>query len=414
MRIERLTLQHFRGIRSLELPLGRTTVLVGANGAGKSAVLEALAILAAQLVWRIRGQPNKARRIAGTDVQNGADFAQVTAQATLEGRPVQWSVGSTKAGQSKSGSKSDLEDLNQAVRALWPEEQNCSHAAYPLAVFYDVKRAVVEIPLRVREVPETGPLAAYQNALDSGGADFKRFFSWFRNQEDWENENRVDDPSYRDPLLEPVRQAIEHFTGLSNLRVQRRPKRMTLQKGEEKLSVQQLSDGEQCYLALVGDLARRLALLNQDGEDPLQGSGLAIIDEVELHLHPGWQREIIPKLEATFPNCQFVLSTHSPQVLSHVRSEDVWILSQQEGEIVAEQPDLTYGVDSSLLLQSVLGVAERNPEVKRALDGLFSQIDEGNLDEARAQLSHLRATYGSLPQLARADAILTRKERVGR
>lgn len=421
MRIERLTLQHFRGIRCLELPLNRITVLVGANGAGKSAVLEALAILASQLVWRIRGQTSKARHIGSDDdVHNGTAFARLHARASLGPDCIEWQLVRRRSSRGAPVRHADVEPrsqlkaLNHAVEQLWGQEAP-ERRAYPLAAYYDVKRAVVEIPLRVRETVDADPMVAYDSALEPGGVDFRRFFSWYRNQEDWENEERVDDPNYRDPLLAPVRKAIEHFTGLSGLRVNRRPRmRMTLQKEGEEFSVQQLSDGEQCYLALVGDLARRLALLNQDAPDPLQGPGLVIIDEVELHLHPGWQREIIPKLEQTFPACQFVLSTHSPQVLSHVRPEDVWILSQRDGEVVAEQPNLTYGVDSSLLLQTVLGVEERNPEVKRALDDLFACIDQGDLQAARTKLDGLRQAYGGLPNLARAEAILTRKERVGR
>lgn len=81
------------------------------------------------------------------------------------------------------------------------------------------------------------------------------------------------------------------------------------------LDVLQLSDGEKCTLALFGDIARRLAIANPSLDDPLQGDGVVLIDELELHMHTSWQRKVISMLKKTFPNIQFIITTHSPQIL---------------------------------------------------------------------------------------------------
>jgi predicted ATP-binding protein involved in virulence len=86
-----------------------------------------------------------------------------------------------------------------------------------------------------------------------------------------------------------------------------------------------LSDGEKCLLAMVGDLARRLAIANPDYPDALQGEAIVLIDEIELHLHPSWQRNIIPALKRTFPKCQFIITTHSPQVLSYIQPKNIYL-----------------------------------------------------------------------------------------
>ncbi|WP_309143275.1 AAA family ATPase [Nostoc sp. CHAB 5836] len=127
----------------------------------------------------------------------------------------------------------------------------------------------------------------------------------------------------------------------SKLRVRRSPLRMTVIKQGEELIVNQLSDGEKCLLAMVGDLARRLAIANPSLPDPLQGSGVVLIDEIELHLHPKWQREIIPALTRTFPNCQFIVTTHSPQVISQVKPEGIYILEKTDEGVVARRPERT-------------------------------------------------------------------------
>src|SRR5262249_41436262 len=155
---------------------------------------------------------------------------------------------------------------------------------------------------------------AYEGALAQGRSDFPLFFEWFRAREDLENETRIHDSEYRDHQLEAVRRAVHALVPeLDNLRVQRSSMRMLVDKGAQTFFVDQLPDGERCLLAMVGDLARRLAMANPYADDPLRGGGVALIDEIELHLYPGWQRRVIPALEQTFPNCQFILTTHSPQ-----------------------------------------------------------------------------------------------------
>lgn len=133
--------------------------------------------------------------------------------------------------------------------------------------------------------------------------------------------------------------------------------------------VNQLSDGEKCLLAMVGDLARRLAIANPGLSDQLQGKGVVLIDEIELHLHPKWQREIIPALTRTFPNCQFIVTTHSPQVVSHVKPQRIYILEKIDNGIVAKRPSSSFGRDSNSILEDLMDVPERPQHIKdRLLD----------------------------------------------
>ena len=114
----------------------------------------------------------------------------------------------------------------------------------------------------------------------------------------------------RDPQLEAVRRAVPILIdGFKNLRVQRAPLRMVVTKGASTLYVDRLSDGEKCLLAMVGDIARRLAMANPYADDPLLGGGVILIDEIELHLHPLWQRLVVPALEHMLPTA----SSSSPR-----------------------------------------------------------------------------------------------------
>lgn len=92
------------------------------------------------------------------------------------------------------------------------------------------------------------------------------------------------------------------LNGFSDVAVEERPLRLTVRKDGARLSLQQLSDGERAFIAMLGDLVRRLALANPELANPLEGHGVVLIDELELHLHPRWQREVVDKLRTSFPN----------------------------------------------------------------------------------------------------------------
>lgn len=289
-----------------------------------------------------------------------------------------------------------------------------------LAVSFPVDRNVLDIPTRVRDIPPFDhPLAALDHAL-AAGVDFRTFFTWFREREDLENERRLGgDPDHRDPQLSAVRRAITQtldvFDG-SSLRVQRSPQRMVIEKQGQQLSLQQLSDGERCALALVGDLARRLAIAQPGLRDPLQGRGVVLIDEIELHLHPRWQRQLLRRLCETFPRCQFIVTTHAPAVLSEVPAESIHLLRVEDHTLRCRRPDAAFGLDVGVIIEDLMGGDARPPGIRARLDALLDLIDEDAIDTAREHLTRLRDEIGRAddPELLRAAALLRRREVLGR
>lgn len=411
MKVKRLALYDFRGIEKLELDLTEpVTCFVGVNGAGKSAVLDALAIALSQLTARISGQPHKARPIALDDIRHEASFARIEITVELRGAVVTWAIVTNrkKGSYNDSRRKSSLEALNHAVTQLtqeWEHVESERQEPYslPLAVYYDVNRAVLDIPVRVRESLTNNPNEVYRDALDHGGADFKRFFIWFRNREDYENEQRRDSPNYRDPALEAVRQAITTFTGFREPRIRRRPSRMTVIKGALEFNVAQLSDGERNMLAMVGDLARRFSVLNTGLTNPHEGKGVALIDEIDLHLHPRWQRDVVANLQTTFPNCQFILTTHSPQVIGELPPESVMLLS--EGGLLGHA-EHALGLSSGEVLEQLMEVSALNHPVQGEIERIQTLLDADKTNQAREQLSRLRSKVGTIPAVLELEAAI--------
>ena len=167
-----------------------------------------------------------------------------------------------------------------------------------------------------------------------------------------------------------------------------------------------LSDGQRIMLTLVGDLAKRAAVLNPHLGDAAQTEtpGVVMVDELDLHLHPRWQRRVIRDLKATFPSLQFIATTHSPQLIGQAEPQEVTLLDGGE----ATNPPRSFGVDSSRVLEEVMGASARDREVQGLLARLFKLVDEEDFDRARALLADVEQKLGSDdPEVARARALMT-------
>jgi len=414
VKVKRLKMKSFRGISdlTLEFDTDEPTVFIGINGVGKSSILECLAILLSWLTKRIQTPNSNGRSFNDEDdIKNGCKETHNEITISINDWPeVVWSLTKVRKGRSKDTS-SNLGDLKKVVDHIHSQLDANSYAALPLVVYYPTNRAVLDIPLRIRKKHSSDQITAYDEVLTGGKIDFRRFFEWFREREDLENEERLNNNNeYRDRQLQAVRYAFANLLdGFSNLRVRRSPLRMTVNKQGEEVIVNQLSDGEKCLLALAGDLARRLAIANPDRNyNPLEGSGVVLIDEIELHLHPKWQRAIIPNLKKTFPNCQFIITTHSPQVISDLK----WVhllRSTPEGIAIDRVP--SFGKDSNRILETLMGTPERPQQIKEDLRELFRLIDKGELGKAREFRQNLADKMGEEdPEFVRADWLIQRKE----
>ena len=415
MRLKSLDISGFRGIPDLHLEFPeRINVLVGVNGVGKSAVLDCTAIMLSRLIGRIRSTAGTGRFFSDSDISNGASETRNEIEICFQGESVRWTVFKSRRGRRRQ-KITKLDKLREHVEMFHSQLEEDRRTSLPLAVYYPVHRAVLDIPLRIRKRHPFDRLAAYDQALSGEWSSFRIFFEWFREREDLENERRLATPRFRDLQLEAVRTAIERFLpGFRKLKIRRSPLRMVVKKDGEDLIVNQLSDGEKCTLAMAGDLARRMAIANPFTGDPLESEGIILIDEVDLHLHPGWQRRVTTALTRTFPNCQFLLSTHSPQILGHLDRESIWILQRTPSGVGAERPDDAYGQTTNRILEDIMDVPDRPPEIKDGLTKLFLAIEQGKIAKARKLLGRMQGRIGTDPDLVKARTLIRRKEVLGK
>ena len=160
-------------------------------------------------------------------------------------------------------------------------------------------------------------------------------------------------------------------------------------------------------MALIGDIARRLAVMNPELEDPLRGDGIVLIDEVDMHLHPQWQRSLIEQLTTTFPNCQFVLTTHSPLVISNSKNVLTYLIGEDD---VKPLPSL-YGDDANTVLLEIMDTDIRNAEVNEKLNDALDAIHDSDIAKAKRLIQELDADLPTRNiELSKAKLLLRKKE----
>ncbi|MGN0291024.1 MAG: AAA family ATPase, partial [Lachnospiraceae bacterium] len=306
MKINTLELKNFKALSHVCMDLeGKSAILFGVNGTGKSSVLKSINLLYANIINQIVNRKELKQSYALTleDIQYGKSETNISAEFILEGEIIPYSRTMVRKSGKKTHNIKNLKKIVESFQDKYFSDEDQDNI--PIFVNYGTNRLVLDIPLRIRTHHEFDIYSAFEKAIENR-IDFRTFFEWYRDQEDYENHCKVEkaDLNYKDRSLEAVRKAVMvMLKDCDNLRVSRKPRlEMKIDKQGIGLNVSQLSDGEKCTMALFGDLARRLTIANPNMENPLLGEGVVLIDEVELHMHPSWQREILKKLKNTFPN----------------------------------------------------------------------------------------------------------------
>jgi len=451
MQIKKLELKNFAIFENLVVDFapqnqaqGKVTVFIGNNGTGKTAILKALALSLTWLVARIERERGSGSPINELDISNGTNFAQISLMVEEQGKAFQWTLAKTAKGK-KSKAESSLTEATKLADIYRTQFTENNKTSFPLIIYYPVERVVLDVPLKIRTKHSFEQLDGYDNSLQ--GVDFRRFFEWFRDREDIENEDKdnffkrleqlaedktpissLSDEKMRlflnmmeehveDIQLKAVRDALHSFMpNFSDLRIQRKPRLQMLvnKKGIDKpLDVLQLSQGEKSLMALVGDIARRLAIMNPALENPLLGEGVVMIDEIDMHLHPRWQQTILTDLTKVFQNIQFIITTHSPQVLSTIPHHQIRILNN--GTICTVEDAGTQGAEASRILQQIFDVNLRaqHLEIVQKLNSYLASVDGDKWDSPEALKLRKELDewcHGNEPELIKADIDIRMKE----
>jgi predicted ATP-binding protein involved in virulence len=396
-RLDRLQVRNFRCFAECVLELHpKLTVLVAENGQGKTAILDGIAAAMAPVVNDL-ADAEVWPGLAGTDhrlLPNGdgplvpAGKLAIRATAVMDGAPMQWSVAIRRSDNDLDGLRAGCAAAKEARGNLADPTRIASRLAppLPLVAYYGTGRLSLDerrLDRRRRQSALRGRLCGYEDRLSSGTA-FRTFETWFKSTVQAAGSSTSFAHGWAEhpvKLLAAVREATSKVlqpTGWGDLDFPQAAGQgmqrqliadLTATHPEHgRLPLFMLSDGVRTMVALIGDIAHRCARLNpQFGELAAQRTpGVLLIDEIDLHLHPGWQQQVVGLLESAFPEMQIILTTHSPQVLTSVDAQSIRIIRHHDGETVVDTPEYqTLGVESADVLARVMGV-HPVPEVEQA------------------------------------------------
>ncbi len=405
MKINKLRLKNFRCFSELELDLNeKLTVLVAENGQGKSTLLDAIRIalwpyvasfdlarpafndpgngITVNDVRIVRMSDNDMARQLPTEVAMSGDYGTSDNETWVRYRDSEAKSTKTKDSGATSKLKKWASRIQTKIRK--PGE---SAVNLPVFGYYGTGRLWAQKRLmeRVKGKDDTKDpdfyirTFAYQNCLDPAST-YKHFKEWFIWASESLNEQLLKELKGKQEPAELrqaqdrvrcVQEAVDTFlkpiTGWHTLEYSiTREKSLILHHEEQGiLDVEQLSDGIRSVLAMVGDIAYRCVKLNPHlGVGAAQHtSGVVMIDEVDMHLHPRWQQVVLGQLQAAFPKVQFIVTTHSPQVLTTVARGFIRVLKADENGISVEVPEFSpLAHESGDALAQIMGT-QREPEL---------------------------------------------------
>lgn len=437
MKIDELHIENFKKFGAQDIDLHEHfTLLVGENGAGKTTVLDALAVAAG--VWLLDPPDsiliNSGRKILPADIrlepQTKGDRIQfherrpVIVRATgriAERDQVVWTR-QIRAAQ-KNTTNADAEDARQIIKTVYARDSAGENVLCPVLAYYGAGRAWLPSNERVPKSKANGPAmrwAAFYDCFNER-IRFDELQKWF-SRETTERGNRGG--KWR-PGFEVVRRAVLRCVpDADDVWFDTDRDQIVLSIKGNSQPFDNLSAGQRMMLALIADLAIKVVTQNAyllppdelgPEDEPLARvlqltPGLVLIDEVDVHLHPIWQRRIATDLKSTFPAIQFVCTSHSPQLIGELQPDEIRLMHDNE----FSQPALSFGMDSNWVVEVLMGGSKCNGQVKDRLANVFQLIKDRKLAEAEREALLMRGEIGNSDELQRAVSMLERIKLLGK
>lgn len=409
--LDRLLLNNYRLFGRADVKFdSRLTVFIGENGSGKSSLLEAIAKHLSWVVSRISKRNSKGVLLKENDVKIDqkilpANPAEVTAvflrsdgssfSATLRS-----AIGiATGKVESEVTAYSDFGEFIRKLRELDGD------VALPMFAYYPVnERRNSTVKINKSNLLDFDAGRIFTNSLSGKGISFQDWFifkSKIKNSSENQDEREIASVQI-DLVSHALRNAIP---GLSSIEYTTKSglDEVWISFKDHKVPFDWLSDGQKSFVNLISDIAFRLIVLNSRSKNPLNGSGIVLIDEIELHLHPAWQQIVLHNLINVFKGLQFIVCTHSPQTLTTVDRAQIRILKgiaeDEEANIVTYPEEQSKGRSGDDVMAFIMNINPMpNIEEAKLVDTCNELLLNGHFEEAREWLKKIEKHFGSTSQ----------------
>lgn len=430
MRLKSVKLANYRCFTDTEIEFDKyITLLIGKNGTGKSAILDAVAVSVSTFLLGIDGGVSRSilkddaryefHDLNGTiDPQHQFPVSIESIGDCLEQQNVKW----IRSLNSESG-KTIVKDASE-LTGLAKKAQNRimtgdKSLVLPLISYYGTGRLYAQKKEKrnLKSLTEFKRQVGYVDCM-AAESNEKLMLNWFQMQtmkslQEQQKTGILERPLLLRTVERAICRSFERISGAKNasLFFDLDTHRLVLEfesadGNAQKFAMDEMSDGYKNTLSMIGDIAYRMTVLNPTlGDLVLEKTpGVVLIDEIDLHLHPQWQQTILSDLHAIFPEVQFVVSSHAPAVINSVPREQIRILDHGEVYMPAAQ---TYGRDANSILREVMKVSERPTDIKYRMDLFYAYMDENNYEEADKVLTEMEAIVGTTdPNIAAARTSL--------
>ena len=411
MRLHSIEIRNFRGFTAQDFDFAsRFNLFIGDNGAGKTAALDAISVGVGSFLLGIPGMGG--RSIAADDVRQTLSVLEGTAvleeagsvlvgcQGELDGRDLVWErERSGRDGRTKWGNAKSIKDAASSLYRRAKEER----ATLPVISYYGTGRLWYEARLSKGEVRRPGPRAdGYEEALGARICT-RDLMKWLKTKTIASIQQQTEPESLR-----TVSEAIARMVGgVTETGYDVSLDELILHRSDGgQIPFRLLSDGYRTMVAMAGDIARRAAVLNPhlDGDSLLGVPGIVLIDEIDLHLHPKWQRQVVQNLMDTFPAIQFFATTHSPFIIQSLRpSAEVKLLNldapdrnDYHGKSLEDVAEDVQNVEIPQRSQRYLDMMKAAEEYYSLLDGAEESSDT-ELRRRKEKLDELAMRFSDDP-----------------
>lgn len=430
MELNKIHIRNYRCFEDINIELdNHLTLFVGKNGAGKSTILDAIAIAISSFLCGIEGTVS--RNIQKEDakynfyeldgiIDSQHQFpVEITGYGVCNGKKdLEWTRSLNSA-----GGKTTLKEAHQIIDIAEQMQKQImigdTEIVLPILSYYGTGRLYAQKKEKrnLKALQKFNRQVGYLDCM-AAESNEKMMLNWFekmtlKSLQNQQKTGNVEKITQLKVVEEAVCKCFSKISGSKDstisfdLDTHRIIMEYTNDTGEKcRFSLNEMSDGYKNTLSMISDIAYRMAVLNpQLGEKVLEKTpGIILIDEIDLHLHPEWQQTILKDLQSVFPEVQFVITSHAPAVINSVEKMHIQILDNGQVYMPVEQ---TYGRDANSIMREVMGVGERPADVQQLLADFYQAIDRGEIKKAEGLLNRIEDIVGNTdPEISGARVTL--------